>query len=97
VPAGPGCGELRFGALNSRRAEQNLQLVEGLIQRSTILDIGVGTADFYAEIRLELRRAGTPIPENDVWIAALCRQPDLAIATSDAHFELVDDLTVIRR
>ena len=47
------------------------------------------TADAYADIRLELKRRGTPIPPNDVWIVALARQHGLAVLSSDGHFDMV--------
>jgi predicted nucleic acid-binding protein len=40
-------------------------------------------------VRDELRRRGTPIPENDVWISALARQHELAIVSRDEHFDQV--------
>ena len=54
-----------------------------------ILDITSETSSVYAEIRYELRLAGQPIPENDLWIAALARQHRLPVLTNDAHFDQV--------
>ena len=54
-----------------------------------ILDITSETSRVYAEIRYELRLAGRPIPENDLWIAALARQHRLPVLTNDAHFDQV--------
>jgi len=51
-----------------------------------------GTADEYAEIRSELKRAGRPIPGNDLWIAALARQHALPLLSRDRHFDLVPGL-----
>ncbi len=93
----PVVGELRFGALNSRRANENRERVETLVKRCRVLDVNVTTAEVYADVRLRLRRAGKPIPENDVWIAALCIQYNLPLATSDEHFAHVHGLEVIRR
>jgi len=42
-----------------------------------------------ATIRTELKRTGTPIPSNDVWIAALCRQHSFSLLSRDRHFDLV--------
>jgi predicted nucleic acid-binding protein len=41
---------------------------------------------------MELKRAGTPIPSNDVWIAALCRQHSLPVVSRDRHFDAVPGL-----
>ncbi len=50
------------------------------------------TADTYAQVRAELRRAGRPIPENDVWIAALARQHGQEVVSRDGHFDSVEGL-----
>jgi tRNA(fMet)-specific endonuclease VapC len=88
-------GELRFGALNSARSEENLKRVEMLASRCQMLAITDVTAARYADIRLALKRSGLPIPENDIWIAASCVEHALPLATSDTHFGYVDGLTVV--
>jgi len=93
----PVVGELRFGALNSARAESNLKKLEMFLNGCTILPITDDTTRVYAQIRVELRKKGTPIPANDVWIAALSVQHKIPLATSDSHFGAVDRLTVIPR
>jgi predicted nucleic acid-binding protein len=50
------------------------------------------TSRHYDAIRVELKRAGTPIPSNDVWIAALSRQHALPILSQDKHFHLIKEL-----
>ena len=57
-----------------------------------LVGIDADTADDYADIREELRSAATPIPENDIWIAALCRQHGLPVASRDGHFDKVSRL-----
>jgi tRNA(fMet)-specific endonuclease VapC len=93
----PVVGELRYGALNSGRATQNLHRIEKLVARCHTLDATVSTAEVYARVRLQLKQQGKPIPENDIWIAALCIKRSLPLATSDGHFSEVDDLTVVSR
>ena len=91
----PVIGELLYGAMNSARAEQNLARVQTLISCCDVLEAGVTTADLYARVRFQLKKASRPIPENDVWIAALCVQNALPLATSDDHFKSVEELRVI--
>lgn len=91
LPA-PVVGELRYGALNSRRAAENLAKVEALVARCAVLNVTLATAKVYAELRLALRQKGTPIPENDLWIAALCVEHQVPLAAVDAHFDAIDDL-----
>lgn len=85
-------GELRYGALNSRKAEENLAEVERLVARCRVLDVTVATAAVYARLRLELRTKGKPIPENDLWIAASCVEHGLKLAAVDSHFDAIDGL-----
>jgi len=63
-----------------------------LLAESRILELDAETARRYAKVRDELRRQGTPIPENDVWIAALARQHELPVVTRDEHFDQVPGL-----
>lgn len=90
-------GELRYGALNSQRTAENLAAVEAFVDRCRVLPADATTAKLYGEARVRLKRAGTLIPENDVWIAAICIQNDVALATNDAHFAHVEGLAVIGR
>jgi predicted nucleic acid-binding protein len=57
-----------------------------------VATVGHATADFYAEIRLELKSQGTPIPSNDTWIAAMTRQHQLPLLSQDHHFDQVKDI-----
>lgn len=93
----PVIGELCFGALNSQHPMENLQRVEYLVARSKILELTASTARTYAHIRLSLKQRGRPIPENDVWIAAVCMERNVPLATSDRHFLDVVGLKVIGR
>lgn len=88
----PVVGELRYGALNSRRASENLTAVDELVGRCRVLEITATTAAFYARVRLALKEKGKPIPENDIWIAALCLEHQVPLVTADAHFDAVDGL-----
>jgi len=75
-------GEYRLGIAQSRyRAEYEKWLREWIVA-VTILDVDQETARHYADIGLELKRTGRPIPTNDLWIAALCRQHALPDSSS---------------
>jgi tRNA(fMet)-specific endonuclease VapC len=88
----PVVGELRYGAINSRNATENLAKVDGLVARCQILNVTATTAEVYARLRLDLKQKGKPIPENDLWIASLCVEHHVPLAASDAHFDAVDGL-----
>ena len=57
--------------------------------------IDEGTAEFYAHIYLLLRLKGSPIPTNDIWIAAAAMQNGCALYSLDSHFKTVDGLILI--
>lgn len=65
--------------------------------RCKVLDATLTTAEVYARIRLQLKQKGKPIPENDVWIVAICMEHSMLLATADDHFTEVDGLTVVKR
>ena len=54
------------------------------------------TAKFYGRVKNALRSKARPIPDNDLWIAALAIQHNLVLASRDDHFLLVDDLRAVR-
>lgn len=82
-------GEYRFGIAQSRWRKEYEEWLREALTLFQVLEIGDETSARYAEVRLELKRAGTPIPENDLWIAALCRQRRLPLLSQDEHFDLV--------
>ena len=85
-------GEYRFGIQVARDRGVREQWLDSVEQAVTLLEVDRGTACRYAEVREELRRARTPIPENDVWIAGLVRQHDLTLLSRDSHFDRVAGL-----
>lgn len=85
-------GEYRFGVAASRERRALLPRLDECERCFPILSIDAGTARSYAEIKGELKTRGRPIPENDVWIAALARQHDLPVLTRDKHFDAVPQL-----
>lgn len=87
-------GELYYGARKSGRPEINLTRVDELVLTGVVLACDSETARRYGEIKNMLRIKGRPLPENDIWIAALARQHDLTLVTRDTHFEQIDDLNM---
>jgi tRNA(fMet)-specific endonuclease VapC len=90
----PVVAELRFGFLNGTRGRANeAHLVRFLDRpRVAVLACDEETAVRYAELKLQLKRQGTPIPINDVWIAALVLQHHATLFTRDADFERIPQL-----
>ena len=92
----PVVGELEYGARNSVKAAENLAKIQQFVAGSSILLPDVGTAGWYGRLRHGLRLKGRPLPENDVWIAAIAMQYGLTLISRDAHFEEVDALSLER-
>jgi predicted nucleic acid-binding protein len=85
-------GEFRFGIRQSRgRARYERWLAESIASYQ-VLRVDEQTAEFYAEIRMDLKGLGLPIPANDLWIAALTRQHALPLMSRDRHFDSVPGL-----
>jgi tRNA(fMet)-specific endonuclease VapC len=82
-------GEYRFGIAQSRRRDEYEKWLEELIAATRILLVDEETSGHYAQIRGELKKAGLPIPSNDLWIAALSRQHRLPVMSHDQHFDAV--------
>ena len=82
-------GEYRHGIAQSRNRGSYEKWLTGLLNDCMILDVNEPTTHDYASISLELRRMGKPIPTNDLWIAALCRQHSLPLLSRDRHFDWV--------
>lgn len=85
-------GELYYGAYKSQRVEENRQNVAAFIAERVVLRVDGDTADVCGQVKQGLRAKGRPMPENDIWIAALAIQYDLRLITDDAHFAEVDNL-----
>ena len=84
-------GEIKAGFQGGTQQRRNESLLNRLLAKPTVdvLLPGRETAEQYARIFVQLRRAGTPVPENALWIAALVLEHDLVLITRDRHFERI--------
>ena len=89
-------GEMRAGFLGGTHRTKNEKELTRFLDspRVQVLDIDEGTAERYAVIFTALRSAGTPIPANDLWIAASAMQYGLSVLTRDSHFAKVPQILV---
>ncbi|MDA0321312.1 MAG: type II toxin-antitoxin system VapC family toxin [Verrucomicrobia bacterium] len=85
-------GEYKFGIAHSREKAELTNWLNSFLSRADVLCPDVETSDYYADVRTELKKAGTPIPANDCWIAAITRQHGMPILSRDQHFDLVDGI-----
>lgn len=92
----PVIAELLFAARNSSRQKENLKVYHEFINACIVLNVTRETANHYSVVRLELKQKGRPIPENDLWIASVCREQRLPLVTGDVHFDNINGLEVIK-
>ncbi len=84
-------GELYYGASVSARPEYQRQVIDTLVGHYRLLPFGRSVQIAYAQIKRFLRSQGTPIPENDVWVASLACAYRLPLLTKDRHFEVLGE------
>lgn len=89
-------GEMLYGAYNSTNVEFNIHRINSFLSSAGLLSCDESTSHIYGNMKMELRRKGRPIPDNDIWIAASARQHSLTLVTRDNHFDEVDGLPVIQ-
>ncbi|MFZ1249219.1 MAG: type II toxin-antitoxin system VapC family toxin [Candidatus Saccharimonadales bacterium] len=94
----PVVGEIYYGIFNGTKTSYNLARLKHFLEnpRLTSLQIDGVTCRIYGEIATQLRRAGRPIQQNDIWIAALCKQHGYILATRDTDFSAIIGLETIR-
>ena len=85
-----GRGGNYFGIRQSSHCDRYQDWLRRYLPLAEIAVVTRATAGAYADVRLELKRSGNPIPPNDAWIAALARQHELPVLSNDAHFDRVD-------
>jgi tRNA(fMet)-specific endonuclease VapC len=86
--------EMKAGFYGGMQAHRNEAVLRTLLAKETVeVLIPQGdTAEHYARLYVQLKRAATPIPDNDLWIAALALQHDLILVTRDQHFSCIPQL-----
>jgi tRNA(fMet)-specific endonuclease VapC len=89
-------GELYCGAHLSQHPAKKLAQISNFLRGVMVLAPGSITAEEYGRTRAALAKAGTPLPENDIWIAALALEYQLPLAARDAHFDSVNGLMVLK-
>ena len=90
-------GELYYGIFLGSKQKENLSNLNRLLAlpRVELLHIDEETAKIFGEIATQLRRAGRPIQQDDMWIAALCKQHNYMLATTDKDFDTIMGLELV--
>jgi tRNA(fMet)-specific endonuclease VapC len=87
-------GELYYGAEKSGRRAENLARVDRFGATGIVLAPDIASARRYGAIRDVLRRRGRPIPDHDIWVAAIALQHDLTLISRDGHFREIEGLDI---
>ena len=87
-------GELMFGFRNGTKFEENMNDLNKFLQHEIVKFVQIEkiTSDRYSRIAAQLKRQGTPIPTNDIWIAAQAMEYGAELITLDKHFETINGL-----
>lgn len=88
-------GEYYFGIRQSRHRRRYEDWLARNVPLVEVATITSATADAYADVRIELKQAGNPLPQNDVWIAALARQHAFPVLSNDQHFDSISGIARI--
>ena len=83
-------GELYYGARKSTRMEENVLRIDQFALNNAALTCDTETARHYGTIKYGLKVKGRPLPENDIWIAAIAKQYDLTLVSRDSHFNDIE-------
>lgn len=87
-------GEIKAGFYGGGQRQRNEAVLQRLLAKKTIQVLlpSRETAEHYAQLYAQLKRTGTPVPDNDMWIAALALEHDLVLITRDRHFAKIPQL-----
>jgi len=88
--------ELKFGFLSGGLESRNRAVLQQFLgeRRVSVLWLTERTTDIYADFKTQLKSQGTPIPENDIWIAAMCHEAGGTLASADNHFRHLPQLSL---
>ena len=86
--------EIRVGAQSIKRGDAQVRILGELLQQPgvRVVHSSDSTTHHYAALYARLHKAGTPIPTNDLWIAALAIEHSLVLYSRDAHFDLIPSI-----
>lgn len=83
-------GELFYGAYASSDPAKHITQIQSFLNNCIIVDSDIGSSIIYGQLKAILKKNGTPIPENDIWIAAIAAENKIPLFTTDNHFKLME-------
>lgn len=83
-------GELYYGAYASANSKKHIEQIQDFLTDCIIVSPDLEASIAYGKLKSDLKRKGSPIPENDIWIAAIAIQQNIPLFTTDNHFKLLE-------
>jgi tRNA(fMet)-specific endonuclease VapC len=83
-------GELYYGAYASSNSQKHIEQIQDFLADCIIVSPNVEASIAYGKLKSDLKKKGSPIPENDIWIAAIAIQQNIPLFTTDNHFKLLE-------
>ncbi len=87
-------GEMYYGAQFSIKKIETIRNISMVTQSYPVLSITERSCETFGLIKAALRKKGKPIPENDIWIAAIAKEKNLIVVTRDNHFTEIEGLNI---
>lgn len=90
-------GEFKVGLDSTRRGRRDRDALSDFLRLPNVVEITItsATTDLYAQVFRALRAAGTPIPVNDIWLAAQALEHGAVVVSTDRHFKAVANLRTL--
>ena len=79
---------------NQSKSQENIVRIDEFALSNTVLSCDTETAKRYGDIKTRLKDKGQPIPENDIWIAAIAQQYTITLVTKDTHFDAIENVKI---
>ncbi|WP_425575671.1 type II toxin-antitoxin system VapC family toxin [Nemorincola caseinilytica] len=89
-------GELFYGAYRSADPAKHISLIRSFMLNCRSVVPDRTTAEIYGAVKATLVKKGRPIPENDIWIAAISQQYNMPLYTTDKHFQEIDGISILK-
>lgn len=89
-------GELHAGFRGGLKQSQNNELLQKFLKKSIVetIDVTIETAEIFGMVKGNLKKAGTPLPINDIWIAAQAIEMGSILISFDSHFHKIPGLRI---
>ncbi len=87
--------ELYFGAYNSSKCDENVQLINELLMEINVINFDSNTAEEFGRIKSKIKKKGKILNDSDLFIAATAITHQMTLVTNnEKHFQRIENLTI---